>query len=108
MPSIVTAAQLRSILGVSSSLYNDAYLEDICDASENTILPMLVSFEAPIQKVKLVDNVAYFETVGIHEFTEGQSVVITGCGSPYNGTRTVNEDGLGLYTFTCTIAIHLV
>lgn len=103
MPSIVTASQLRSILGVSSSLYNDVYLEDICDASENTILPMLVSFEAPIQKVKLVDNVAYFETVGIHEFTEGQSVVITGCGSPYNGTRTVNEDGLGLYTFTCDI-----
>ena len=78
MPSIVTAAQLRAILGVSNSLYNDAYLEDIIDASENTILPMLVSFEAPVIKAKLTDNVAVFETAGIHEFTEGQSVVITG------------------------------
>lgn len=103
MPSIVTATELRNILGVSSSLYNDSYLNDIIDASENTILPMLVSFEAPVAKVKLETNVAYFETVGIHEFTEGQSIVITGCGTPYNGTRTVNEDGLGLYTFTCDI-----
>lgn len=103
MPSIVTASELRSILGVSSSLYNDAYLNDIIDASENTILPMLVSFEAPIQSVLLSDNVAYFETVGIHEFTEGQSVIITGCGTPYNGTRIINADGLGFYTFACNI-----
>ena len=103
MPSIVLASELRSILGVSSSLYNDAYLNDIIDASENTILPMLVSFEAPITKTELVDNVAYFESAGVHEFTAGQSVVITGCGSPYNGTRTINEDWLGAYTFSCDI-----
>ena len=103
MPSIVTAAQLRAILGVSNSLYNDAYLEDIIDASENTILPMLVSFEAPIGKARLTDNVAVFETIGIHEFTEGQSVVITGCGSPYNGTRTVLANYLTPYTFAATI-----
>ena len=103
MPSIVTAAQLRAILGVSNSLYNDAYLEDIIDASENTILPMLVSFEAPVIKTKLTDNVAVFETAGIHEFTEGQSVVITGSGSPYNGTRTDLEDYLTPYTFAADI-----
>jgi hypothetical protein len=103
MPSIVTASELRAILGVSNSLYNDAYLNDIIDASENTILPMLVSFEAPVIKAKLEDNVAVFETAGIHEFTEGQSVVITGCGSPYNGTRTVLEDYLTPYTFAAAI-----
>ena len=43
MPAIVTAAQLRQILGVSSSLYNDAYLNDIIDTSEGVILPLLVS-----------------------------------------------------------------
>ena len=102
MPSIVTASQLRSILGVSSSLYNDAYLEDIVDAAENTILPMLVSYEAPIDYVFLSDNVATFRTTSIHEFTEGQSVVITGCGSPYNGTRTINED-VTPYSFSCDI-----
>lgn len=102
MPSIVTASELRSILGVSSSLYNDAYLNDIIDASENTILPMLVSYEAPIDFVSLTSNIAEFRTIGVHEFTEGQSVVISGCGSPFNGTRTINADP-ELYSFTCDI-----
>jgi hypothetical protein len=34
---------------------------------------MLVTFKSPIQKVSLTDNVATFTTLGIHEFTEGQS-----------------------------------
>ena len=103
MPSIITATQLRSVLGVSSSLYNDAYLDQIIDTAELTILPMLVTFKAPVQKVSLTDNVATFTTLGIHEFTQGQSVVITGCGSPYNGTRTVLADNLGEYTFSASI-----
>ena len=103
MPSIITATQLRSVLGVSSSLYNDAYLDQIIDTAESVILPMLVTFKAPIQKVSLTDNVATFTTLGIHEFTQGQSVVITGCGSPYNGTRTVLADNLGEYTFSASI-----
>ncbi len=69
MPTIVTATELRTILGVSSSLYSDAYLNDIVDTSENLILPMLVTFQSKINKVKLEDNVAYFETATIHEFT---------------------------------------
>ncbi len=84
MPTIVTATELRTILGVSSSLYPDAYLNDIVDASENLVLPMLVTFQSKINKVKLEDNIAYFITATIQEFTEGQSVIITGCGSPFN------------------------
>ena len=103
MPSIITATELRSILGVSSSLYNDTYLDGIIDTAEGVILPMLVTFKSPIQKVSLTDNVATFTTLGIHEFTEGQSVVIAGCGSPYNGTRTVLADNLGQYTFSASI-----
>ena len=103
MPSIITATELRSILGVSSSLYNDTYLDGIIDTAEGVILPMLVTFKSPIQKVSLTDNVATFTTLGIHEFTEGQSVVIAGCGSPYNGTRIVLADNLGQYTFSASI-----
>ena len=103
MPSIITAANLRSVLGVSSSLYNDAYLDQIIDTAETVILPMLVTFKSPIQKVSLTDNVATFTTLGIHEFTEGQSVVITGCGTPYNGTRVVLAENLGQYTFSQSI-----
>ena len=103
MPTIVTASELRAILGVSSSLYSDSYLNDIIDTSENVILPMLVKFATDIKAVKLESNVAYFYTSTIHEFTEGQSVVITGCGSPFNGTRTVTTDELGEYVFTAAI-----
>ncbi len=35
MPSIVSASELRAVLGVSSSLYSDNYLNDIIDTSEN-------------------------------------------------------------------------
>ena len=103
MPSIITAANLRSVLGVSSSLYDDTYLNGIIDTAENTILPMLVTFKSPIQKTVLNDNVATFTTLGVHEFTAGQSVVIAGCGSPYNGTRTVLDTDLGAYTFQAAI-----
>ncbi len=92
MPSIITASELRSVLGVSSALYSDSYLNDIIDTSEAVILPLLTTFSSPVAKVSLTSNVATFTTVGIHEFTEGQSVVIAGCGSPFNGTRTVNDD----------------
>jgi hypothetical protein len=103
MPTIITATELRSVLGVSSALYNDTYLDGIIDTAENTILPMLVTFKSPIQKTVLNDNVATFTTLGVHEFTAGQSVVIAGCGSPYNGTRTVLDTDLGAYTFQAAI-----
>ena len=103
MPTIITATQLRSVLGVTSSLYDDTYLNQIIDTAETVILPMLVTFKAPIQATSLSDNVATFTTLGIHEFTEGQSVVITGCGTPYNGTRVVLADNLSQYTFSQSI-----
>jgi hypothetical protein len=89
MASIVTVAELRSILGVSSALYNDAYLTDIIDTAEQVILPMLTRYAQPIDAVELEDNVATLHTLGAHEFSLTQSVVITGCGSPFNGTFTV-------------------
>jgi hypothetical protein len=89
MASIVTVAELRSILGVSSALYNDAYLTDIIDTAEQVILPMLTRYAQPIDAVELEDNVATFHTLGAHEFSLTQSVVITCCGSPFNGTFTI-------------------
>jgi hypothetical protein len=91
MASIVTVAELRSILGVSVSLYSDAYLTDVIDTSEAVILPMLVKYASPISKVQLESNVATYAVLGNNNFSEGQSVVITGCGSPFNGTFTILE-----------------
>jgi hypothetical protein len=102
MATIVTVGELRSILGVSTSLYSDSYLTDVIDTAESVILPMLVKYATAVDKVSLTDNVATFHTTNIHEFSEGQSVVITGCGTPFNGTRTVLE-GPTAYEFTAAI-----
>lgn len=92
MPTIITASELRSVLGVSSSLYSDAVLSDIIDSAETVILPLLVTYSTSISKVSLTSNVATFTTLDDNVFSEGQSVVITGCGTPFNGTRTVLAD----------------
>jgi hypothetical protein len=91
MATIVTPAELRSVLGVSNSLYNDAYLTDVIDTAEAVILPMLVKYSSPIDMVVLEDNIATYSVLGDNNFSEGQSVVITGVGSPFNGTFTIIE-----------------
>jgi len=97
MPTIVTATELRTILGVSSSLYNDAYLNDIIDAAEAITLPMLVSYSSRIIKAELTDDFATFTTADSHPFSVGQSVVITGINATFNGTRTVTDTGPTYY-----------
>jgi hypothetical protein len=104
MPSIVTAAQLRSILGVSSSLYNDAYLEGIIDTSEAVILPMLVANSNAVNAYKLKDNVAVYYTQREHYFVAGQSIVVTGLPSPFSDTVTIVEAGLTYFTAAITNA----
>ena len=103
MPTIVTATELRNILGVSSSLYNDAYLNDIIDTAEGVILPMLVKYSSPIGSAELTDNVATFFTVGEHKFNVGQQVVIAGVSATFNGTRTITDVSDDLTEFTAAI-----
>jgi hypothetical protein len=89
MPSIVTASQLRTVLGVSVSLYSDAYLDEIINTAEAVILPMLVANTSAIQSYKLESNVAYFYTERNHHFVAGQSVIVTGLPAPFTATHTV-------------------
>jgi hypothetical protein len=103
MPTIITASELRTTLGVSSSLYSDAVLSDIIDSAESVILPMLNTYSVAIDAVSLNDNIAYFSTVQLNPFGESQSVVITGCGSPFNGTLTVTTDLLDDSSFSAAI-----
>jgi len=104
MASIVTVAELRSILGVSTSLYNDAYLTDVIDTAESVILPMLSTYASSISSVELDNNIAIFEVLGDNNFTEGQSVVISGCGSPFNGTVTILYSYDDIFTAEITAA----
>jgi hypothetical protein len=103
MPAIVTAAQLRSILGVSVSLYSDAQLDQIIDSAEQTILPLLTQYQSSVTFANVSDSVIYFTTMRPNYFVPGQSVVVTGAGA-YNGTYTVTDDRIEPYTFTAATA----
>ena len=101
MPSIITAAQLRAVLGVSSSLYNDAYLYEIIVSAEGVILPMLTANQAAIAQVYLTSNVAYYVTQRPHYFVAGQTVVASGIvPATFNGTITVTDSITDPYIFS--------
>lgn len=104
MPSIVTATQLRTVLGVSTSLYSDAYLNEIINTSEACILPMLVANTTAIDSYKLTSNVAYFYTLREHHFSVGQSVIVTGLPAPFSATHTVTTSGDFQFTAALTNA----
>jgi hypothetical protein len=89
MPSIITASQLRSVLGVSSSLYDDNYLNDIIDTAEQAILPLLIQNSTAVVEYELKNNVAIFYTRRVHTFVVGQSIVVTGLPAPFTATHTL-------------------
>jgi hypothetical protein len=103
MPAIVTASQLRSILGVSVSLYSDAQLDQIIDSAEQTILPLLTQYQSSVTFANVTDSVIYFTTMRPNYFVPGQSVVVTGAGA-YNATYTVTDDRIEPYLFTAATA----
>ena len=101
MPSIVTASQLRTVLGVSVSLYSNEYLDEIINTSEDVILPMLVANVSGVQAYELKDNVATFYTIREHYFVAGQSVIVAGLPAPFTATHTVVD--VAPYHFTAAI-----
>ena len=101
MPVIVTASQLRTVLGVSVSLYSDSYLDEIINTSEAVILPMLVANTSAVNAYKLESNVATYYTQRPHHFVAGQSVIVAGLPAPFSATVTVVK--VGDYHFTAAI-----
>ena len=90
--SITTVAELRTALGVGT-LYTDAVLQSVCDASDNVMLPFLWKNQQPIVAHGNVGTVGtlYFDENITDVFYVGQSVVISGAGTKYNGTKTITE-----------------
>jgi len=96
---IVTADELRAVLGVSDSLYSDAYLESMIASAEGAILPLLTGYQSAITGIEVVNSVAYYATQRLNYFVVGQDVVLTGCGA-FNDTVTVTDDYITPYVFT--------
>jgi hypothetical protein len=89
MPAIITASQLRSVLGVSSSLYSDAYLDEIIDTAEQSILPLLTQWQSSVVEHKCVNDIETITTQTRHNFYVGQVVDISGVGIHSLQNKTV-------------------
>jgi hypothetical protein len=102
MPNIINATELRKVLGVSVSLYDDAYLTEIITTAELVLLPKLVSHTSGVDTYRLVDNVARLTTLRRHYFEVGQSVIVAGLPSPLAGTKTITKRGEFWFEYSAT------
>jgi hypothetical protein len=88
--SLTTVAELRAALGVGT-LYADATLQSVCDASDNVLLPFIwanTNFSIAHKNIGTIGTL-YFEDLVDEVYYAGQTVVITNAGSNFNGTKTI-------------------
>lgn len=100
--ALTTVAELRSTLGVGT-LYSDATLQEVCDAADVVLLPMLWtnSYYNIAHSNTATTGTLYFEDKVEKVFYVGQTVNIAGNGSKHNGNKTLT--GVGDYTITYAI-----
>jgi len=101
--SLCTVAELRAALGVGT-LYPDATLQESCDAADAVLIPMLWAKKFfPVAHSKTTTSATlYFDE--LHTFNVGDSVVITNCGTAWNGTKTITLVTDYSITYTITAA----
>ena len=107
--SITTVAELRTALGIGT-LYTDAVLQSVCDASDDVLLPFLWTNVLPVSghSNNGTAGILYFDDYVQDVFYVGQTVTITGCGSNYNGSKTINGVGEKSIDVTTTHAANVV
>lgn len=104
MPVLVTAAQLRAVLGVSSSLYNDAALENVLDTAEDAIGDFLTQWKVSIDYHRYESATsAIIHTTTPHKFYVGQSIAHSGVEAKINGSKTITEI-VDTHTYKITVA----
>jgi hypothetical protein len=107
--SITTVAELKAALGVGS-LYSDATIQSVCDAADDVLLPFLWKNVLPVSghSNNGTAGVLYFNEFVNDVFYVGQSITVSGCGSAYNGSKTVNAVNEKSIDVTTTHAANVV
>jgi hypothetical protein len=101
MPVLVTASELRAVLGVPVALYSDAQLESIIETAEDAIGDFLVQHKVAIDKQKSESAVlTTLHSTQPHKFYEGQTVTISGV-TGHNGSKVIDSI-IDDYTFNIT------
>ena len=85
-----TMQELRDSLGIGT-LYTDATVEECCQTAQDLINSFLWFNTAPVVATGRSANVAPAIIANPGQFVVGQSVVISGCGSGFNGTKTITR-----------------
>lgn len=101
--ALVTPLELATNLGIGT-LESDATLQEVCDATDAILLPMLwANKQFNIGHSNTTNTgTLYFEDLVVDVFYVGQSVQITGNGSKHNGTKTVTGVGDKSITYAIT------
>jgi hypothetical protein len=92
--SITTVAELRTALGVGT-LYSDAVLQSVCDASDEVLLPFLWNNDN-FNIAHSADNFTrtlYFNDPIRTQFYIGQAIVVSGNDDLFDGTYSITEVG---------------
>jgi hypothetical protein len=107
--STTTVAELKSVLGIGS-LYSDAVIQSVCDAADDVMLPFLWTNVLPVSghSNNGTAGVLYFNEFVNDVFYVGQSITVTGCGSAFNGSKTVNAVNEKSIDITTTHAANVV
>ena len=85
-------AELRALLGITGiTLYSDATIEEVCQATEDILNKYLWFNTAPIAATALSANVATITTPTPHGFVTGQTVVISAAGTTFNGSKVITD-----------------
>ena len=107
--SITTVAELRTALGIGT-LYADGVLQSVCDASDDVLLPFLWKNTTPVIAHSNTGTLGYlyFNDFVNDVFYLGQNITVTGCGSNFNGSKTVNAVNDKSIEITTTHAANIV
>ena len=92
--ALTTVAEMKSVLGIGS-LYPDATIQEVCDAADAVLLPMLWApkwFSVAHSNV-VGTGTLYFNEDVRDTFYVGQSVTIANSGNLYAGTKTITSVG---------------
>jgi hypothetical protein len=99
--ALTTVAEMKSVLGVGS-LYPDATIQEVCDAADVVLLPMLWApkWFAVAHSNVVGTGTLYFDIPVIEIFYVGQTVTISNSGTKYNGSKTITA--VGNYSISVT------
>jgi hypothetical protein len=104
MPVLVTASELRAVLGVPVALYSDAALDSIIETSEDAIGDFLIQWKVGIDAHRYESaTVAIIHTTRPHKFYVGQTIAHSGVEAKINGSKTVTII-VDEYTYKITVA----